>query len=65
MSAAEISEKASEAVPSMPPPRDTERLGDWCVALWRACRVMEARESQLVAVVKDLEARVAELEGTP
>jgi hypothetical protein len=63
MSAAEISSWLSEAVPSAPPTR--ERLAEWCEGLWRACRALEARQDELVAVVKDLEARIKELESAP
>jgi hypothetical protein len=63
MSAAEISDHLSEAVPSAPP--TLAGLREWCEALGRAARAMAARQDELVAVVKDLEARVAALEDVP
>jgi hypothetical protein len=60
MNASELGEHLLEGVPSAPP--SAGRLAEWCEGLWRACRAMAARQDELVAVVKGLEARVAELE---
>ena len=61
MSAADLSERLQEPVPSAPP--QAEHLQDWCEKLWRACRAMAERQDELVATVQDLEARIADLEA--